>query len=402
MEQGPKVPQPAQRSEPRRQPPAEFQEIGHSGGQVTFRVVTDQSGRRSYQVGWRSARPVPAALLAIYALPQGIPVSPLPMGGIGSPWPASPIPGCFPVLIASDSEGMFGQKCPGCAGYWRARGLGTVCPYCGRRFAAHELLTSAQASYVKQYCDRLRDALDAEQDGVHAIDMDAVADAVGRETEKPAFYYAEESQQHKFTCEACGQINDILGTYGYCTGCGTRNDLQELEKKIIPALRDRINTGGPYEACVKDAVAAFDSFAGQYVQQLTKSPMTPRRRARLEKMRFHNLEAVATNIKAAFDIDILDGLDADAVDFTKKMFHRRHVYEHNGGEADEKYIADSGDTGVRPKQALRETQESANRLASLVLKIARNLHSGFHEIFPPEEQPIKWHQERQRAGAGKQ
>jgi len=74
------------------------------------------------------------------------------------------------------------------------------------------------------------------------------------------------------------------------------------------------------------------------------------------------------------------------------MFHRRHVYEHKEGEADEKYIADSGDS-VRPKQALRETQESAHRTASFVLKLAGNLHRGFDEMFPPRDEPIKRYEE---------
>lgn len=64
--------------------------------------------------------------------------------------------------------------------------------------------------------------------GEYSIDMDAVADAVGKEAEKPEFYYAEESQQKKFFCSACGEFNDILGNYGFCSGCGTRNDYDEL------------------------------------------------------------------------------------------------------------------------------------------------------------------------------
>ena len=96
-----------------------------------------------------------------------------------------------------------------------------------------------------------------------------------------------------------------------------------------------------------------------------------------------------------FGIDILGGINAEDVSFATLMFHRRHVYEHKGGEADEKYIADSGDQ-VRLKQALRETQESAHRTASIVLKVARNLHKGFHEIFPPLEKPIQWHKRSNR------
>lgn len=116
--------------------------------------------------------------------------------------------------------------------------------------------------------------------------------------------------------------------------------------------------------------------------------MTTARKAHFEKIRFHNLRKVADDLKNAFDIDICDGLKPDEVDFAVLLFHRRHVYEHKGGEADQKYIDDSGDGSVRPKQALHETQESAHRLTGIVAKMARNIHRGFHEIFPPEKARI--------------
>ena len=93
---------------------AEFEEIAHSGGQMIFTVATAEDGRRSYQLTWTHSRPVASAIYAIYALPQGIPVGMIQMGGIGTPWNDPPIPGCYPVLIASDSEGLFGQQCPAC------------------------------------------------------------------------------------------------------------------------------------------------------------------------------------------------------------------------------------------------------------------------------------------------
>ncbi len=124
--------------------------------------------------------------------------------------------------------------------------------------------------------------------------------------------------------------------------------------------------------------------------------MTPARRKRFENRRYHNLQLVATDIKEIFDIDILDGIKPDDVEFAKFMFHRRHVYEHKGGEADEKYIADSGDKSVRPKQVLHETIESAHRIVGLVSRMAENLHIGFHSIFPPEEKPIQRFQRGRR------
>ncbi len=62
--------------------------------------------------------------------------------------------------------------------------------------------------------------------------------------------------------------------------------------------------------------------------------MTPRRKARFEKRRFHKLEAVAKVFKTIFDIDVLKGIDSADVKFEVCLFHRRQIYEHKGGEAD--------------------------------------------------------------------
>jgi hypothetical protein len=379
---------------------AELEEIAHSGGKVTFTVARSEDGRLSYQVGWSHSRPNPTAIFAVYAIPQGVAVGDIDMRGMGVPWNPPPLPNCYPVLIASDGTGMFGHECPGCGGYWRAARRSVTCPYCasqaGEKF---HFLTRAQLRYVKQYCHVLNDALDAGAPGTYEIDMDEVADAAGKEEPKPAFYYAEESQQNLFTCSSCGARADVLGTYAYCPSCGARNDLQELEANIR-SLRDRINAGGPYESYVRDAVSLFDSYATQCADQLRmRVPLTSARMNRLERARFHNLDVATELFRSIFDIDLVAGLSNDDLRFATLMFHRRHVYEHKGGEADEKYITESGDN-VRLKQALRETQESAHRTATVVLRLAKNLHDGFHDIFPPLEEPIREYNRRIRVAEG--
>lgn len=376
----------------------EFQEIGHCGGQFTVNVETTQDGRRAFRVGVRSSRPTPASWFAVYALPQGIPVGTVHLGGIGSPLNDPPVPRCFPIFVASDILSMFGHQCPKCAGYWRSRGAPSrwrmTCPYCGLRADIHSFLTEGQLKYVKACCELVEDALRSENDGEHVIDMDEVADAIGKEAAKPEYYYAEESQQNKYTCQACGDRNDILGRYGYCSTCGTYNGLSELEHDLN-GIRERIGTGQQYEACVKDAVSAFDSYARQVSKQVaTRIPMRPVRTKEWERKVFHNLKRCAEGLNTIFGINLFDQLRQDDVDFAILMFHRRHVYEHNGGEVDDKYIRDSGDTSVRPKQVIRETDTSALRIADLVLKMGRNLHDGFHDIFPPEQAPLKIHQRR--------
>lgn len=372
----------------------EFQEIGHSGGKVRFTVKTTPEHGRKYSIGWSHSAPRPSALFAVWALPQGVAVAGIKMGGIGTPWNDPPVPGCFPVMIGSDSQGHFGHQCPSCRGYWRSNAA-VMCPYCAARGDRHMFLTDAQNDYVHQYCAALSAALQAPEDGEHVIDMDAVADAVGKDCDKPQFYYAEESQQKNFLCDACGGFNDILGKFCYCSACGTRNDLHELQTSTISTLRKRANEGA-YENCISDAVGAFDTFTGQYVKQLlARVPLRTTRKAKLERMRFHNLQMTASEIKAAFDIDILEGISSEDRTFAELRFHRRHVYEHNGGVADQKYLTDSGDT-ARMGQALHETQGDVHRLLGIINRLCENFHSQFHDLFPPEADPIKWHAERKR------
>jgi hypothetical protein len=118
-----------------------------------------------------------------------------------------------------------------------ARGGVSICPYCGIRGERHNFLSSAQRQYVKLYCEKLEVALSAAEDGAHLIDMDAVAHAAGKDVVKPPFYYAEQSQQKQFNCSACGEFNDILGRFSYCSVCGTRNNLSEFEEAIARQRR---------------------------------------------------------------------------------------------------------------------------------------------------------------------
>ena len=291
---------------------SEFEEIAHSGGKITFSIKTDEDGCRKYQTGYKHSRPVPMTLIAVYALPQGVPVDSIQLRGIGEPWNPPPFPGCLSVFIASDSEGYFGHNCARCDGYWRSGPWPRVCPYCAVLAPSHRFLSHAQRRYVKHYCDVLTEALESDEDQEVEIDMDAVADAAGKQSKKQAFYVAEVSQQQKFNCVACGEFNDILGRFGYCALCGTRNDYAEFETEMIPAVRARLNSGTPPEDCVRDAVASFDSFTGQLVKELAKIvPMTPRRKKRLLGQRYHNIEEVAERLDRWFDIDIKKGIETD-------------------------------------------------------------------------------------------
>jgi hypothetical protein len=114
-------------------------------------------------------------------------------------------------------------------------------------------------------------------------------------------------------------------------------------------------------------------------------------------MRFHDLATTRRELIGGFDIDICEGLTDEEIANATRCFQRRHIYEHNGGEVDAKYLRDSGDTSVRLKQTIRETQPGVHEFANLVLRMARTLHSGFHDIFEPVKEHIdQYEAERKR------
>jgi predicted nucleic acid-binding Zn-ribbon protein len=381
----------------------DFKEIAHCGGQATFHIRCGVDGRRSYSLGFRHSGPGPAALIGIYALaPHGIPVADFQMGGIGQPWDPPCPEGCFPVLLGSDSHELWGHQCPGCSGYFRNGHHSSLypltCPYCGLRDQAYQFLTDAQRAYVRHYVSTLLGGLDKLEPGTErklVIDMDAVVDQAADQP-KPDFYYATETQQTRYSCVKCGDFNDIRGRYGYCASCGWRNNMATL-KTSFTALRESLNGGhlSP-DATVRSAVSEFDACCRDIVVQLTrKIPLKPSRRSDLERLVFHDVDSPTISaLKSMFDIDLLRGLD-DEIRFVKLMMHRRHLYEHNAGVADERYVRMSGDPDAREGVLVRETQANVHRLLSDLTRMAENLESDFHEIFPPTECPMNYHLQRQ-------
>jgi Zn finger protein HypA/HybF involved in hydrogenase expression len=372
----------------------EFQEIAHSGGQVTLNFRTEE-GRRLVSHGFRHCRPNAWAGVQYYVLMPGIVVEVAPIYGIGVPTPPPSIPGCFPVMIMSDSQGKFGHNCPACRGYWRSDAIPLICPYCAHEDSSQNFLSDAQRRYVHHYARLFDEGVHQDGDTEYVIDMDAVADASGKEGEKPAFYVSDVSQQHQFTCTACDQFNDVLGHFAFCSSCGTRNDRDVFENETVMGIRERLNKGGDPSTAVKEAVSAFDTVAGQYAKQLLRLvPLSERRRNVLKTMRFHNFVRVVEVFREWFDIELVEGIKESEQAFVKLRFHRRHVYEHNGGEVDQKYLDDSGDTSVVLKQVIRETREDAHSLIGSLIKVVRNLHKGFHDLLPPAPEPIKYFEER--------
>lgn len=383
----------------------DFKEIDPCGGVTTFTIAADENNNRSFQIGFTHSRPTPAAILGIYALiPYGIPVLNFAMGGIGQPNRPERPENCVPVWLASDSEGKFGQYCDACEGYFRSGGHPAhhpmTCPYCARRAPGHSFLTEKQRAYIEHYTAMLVQAMEAEMRpntvAKYEINMDELVDA-DKERPKPEFYYISEAQQTKFKCSHCEAFNDIRGRFAYCSNCGWRNSAQ-MTCEALDKLRQRVN-GREVEPsdALRNAISTFDACCRDLSAQVaTHIPMTTGRRESLKRELFHRMDSPAiTTLKQCYEIDILRGIGGQ-LGFLKRSFGRRHLFEHNGGVVDEKYVSDTQDETVRVGQLVREDQANANRLIGLIQKMIENFDTDFHVLFPPTPEPIR-EQERRAA-----
>jgi hypothetical protein len=371
----------------------DFKEIAHSGGTITFTFTIDSNNRVTCQTNYTQSRPNPLAVISLYATPEGIPI------GINKDWFNDQGPtGCWEVLISSDSKGKFGHNCPGCHGYWRSGPFPVICPYCGIRGKPHNFLSHAQQRYVKHYCSQIMLGFSEVKEQEFVIDMDSVADAVDTAAERPSFYVSDEKQQHEFICSACNEYNDILGYFGYCSLCGTRNNFHVFKNEKISKIREALKSENSYEDLVRDAVSSFDTLVGDYATQLVVMvPLSEKRKKRLKK-RFHDIIDVVKVFNEYFDIDLFKNIKKESDQkFLNMMFHRRHLYEHKGGVVDDKYLEKSGDTSVRLKQRIKETKDNVIELLKLLPKLAKSLHDGFHELIPPEAGPIDYFNKKTRS-----
>lgn len=367
---------------------SDFEEIGHSGGTVTV-AVDESEGRLRYSMGFSNSNPVPFKLVTLYALPQGIAVEYVPTAGLGVPFPPPSVPGSYLVMLASDSEGMFGRTCPSCRRYWRAGDAARVkagfCAYCGQ-VPENLCLTDRQRRYVQAVCSLVSHALDHGV-GEYVWDLNELTTEAKDEGSK-SFYLSDERQQTHSLCLSCGCGQDVLGRASYCCACGTRNDRMLLEDDLGRA-KARARDGSP-EGALRDAVSALDGFIGTVVNELVnRVPMTASRKAYWSGKRpRHKFAETVRLLDRDFGFKLEASIGPAELTHAHKMVNRRHLHEHRGGIVDQLYLDETGDD-VRLGQRLTEGQEDVFSFIGSIGKVSTALMTGFHEMFAVDQDAIE-------------
>ncbi len=242
----------------------------------------------------------------------------------------------FNISIPTD-KGFWGRECPSCKKYFKIDAEHEketlYCPYCGKNQKNDNLDTKQQAKAIDEI---------AGQIGLKMVEdeMDKIFKNLARTSKSITYKQSPRARVNKITkhlekeidteigCSNCSTKFQVFGIFGFCPGCGEDN-IMIYEANLQIILKEINNSDNPkrnLRHAYKDLVTTFELYS--------------KRVARINKLgdaRFQNLLNTKKFFKK-YDLDIYKGLIHTEKVIIKRIFEKRHAYEHRAGEINDSYI----------------------------------------------------------------
>jgi hypothetical protein len=276
------------------------------------------------------------------------------------------------VSLPTDEDGFFGRECPekDCLAYFKlhaneyglAKAAGVLsCPSCGVR-ADHETFMTPDQIQRSQAAIRelaqatahqlIREAFSGfKPSRGSGVSLTFKPGAPHRPQPLPT--YVERETVRTFTCPAGGHRAVIYDRLVACPYCGPGTPPRAVlddNLAVLPRLLDSLDhlpaedraevkaLGGEpamAERTLTGAVAAIQSFAKDLHASTGKTVTVWNP--------WQSPTRLADQWGVSFGSDPFAGLTPEQHKVIRLGFARRHILEHNGGRADERYLAESGD-----------------------------------------------------------
>lgn len=302
----------------------------------------------------------------------------------------------FSISIPPDEKGFTGRECPKaeCSGYFKIKfGTGLKgndfpchCPYCGHVDVQDKFFTKEQIEYAKSVAlNRITGALikDLKELEFEHRPQRGFGIGISLKVEgqpHPIYYYREKQLETEVVCEKCTLEYTIYGVFGFCPDCGIHNSLQILNKNLDLAQKmiTLAFTQEPEIAeqlivnALEDCVSSFDGFGREICKTHINKAIAPEK---VETLSFQNLERARDRVKDLFSFDFSDTLISNEWAFVISCFHKRHLYAHKMGVADQAYIDSAGNSSAVLGRKVQVQSDEVARLVEILRKIANSLSS---------------------------
>lgn len=242
----------------------------------------------------------------------------------------------YKISIPTDN-GFWGRECQKCEKYFKVDSDQIpdemFCPYCGEVQKSDDMCTKSQKDEVDRIANQVAERyVEDELEKMFknlAKKSKSITYKSGKKTNisKPTAHLEKEVDS-EITCPSCETKFQVYGVFGFCPSCKEDNMLiYEANLQIIlNEIKDSSHPKRALRHAYKDLVTTFELYckriSGIY---------------NLGNANFQNL----LNTKKFFkkqDVDIYKGIEYLEKVALKRIFEKRHAYEHNGGKITENFI----------------------------------------------------------------
>jgi hypothetical protein len=244
----------------------------------------------------------------------------------------------FKISIPNE-DGFVGRECnnPDCKRYFKIHQESfkedMYCPYCGELFNKNELWTQdqlgfAKAKAIEESTAYIMGKADEIFKNAFINTKNVTYKSSGTYQKKYVAPPVEKKMDIEIECSNCNAKFQVYGTFGYCPCCKYDNIL--IYDTNIAILFQEINSTLDKNRALRhaynDLVSTFEDFC--------------KKKNRTGKSyNFQNLDIAADFFKSVFSKDIFAKISNSENGTIKRFFQKRHVYQHNHGIIDQKYIS---------------------------------------------------------------
>lgn len=297
----------------------------------------------------------------------------------------------FRISIPSDEKEFTGRKCPNaeCSGYFKIK-LGTGlkgndlpchCPYCGHADGQDKFYTEEQIEYAKSVAMNsitgalIKDLKKLEFEHRPQGDFGIGISLKVKGRPYPIHYYREKQLETEIVCDKCTLEYTIYGVFGFCPDCGVHNSLQIFNKNLDLAQKMITLASNQEQAiaeqlivnALEDCVSSFDGFGREICKTYISKVIAPEK---VETLSFQNIERARERVKELFSFDFSRKLNSNEWAFVIRCFHKRHLYAHKMGVADQSYIDSAGDPFASLGWKVQVQSDEVTHLIEILRKIA--------------------------------
>jgi hypothetical protein len=244
----------------------------------------------------------------------------------------------FKISIPTDSDGFVGRACdaPGCKQYFKIyvpdHGDRLHCPYCGVQFPRDSLLTSSQLRYAKEAA--------IEEARVYVIEefQKMMKNALRIETyhlqarsasQRQVLPQYAERGRYRVSMRRVFDPLSGLRDFGYCPGCSCEN-LQIYDANWAN-IKLKLDTEPDRDRQLRhaygDLVSTFEVFCNRKAKRLTHKAGN-----------FQILFDARKFFKQHANVDMLANATGANLLALRRVFQKRHVCIHAGGEITDRYV----------------------------------------------------------------